>query len=167
MFHQVGISLRFHIWCTDTHTSNITYSEIIFVALFTHRVMRNRHIVNWGLSGSTLHFHIIKKNGKNFEEKLLDVNMWSDFFSTDWWKYIYCSSSATMFMRASHNIMNTPTLRVLLEILCILWVSEENYFLAVSTVYVNSFSRKTYQIFIIWSKSSPSASCNCIISVKV
>jgi len=70
-------------------------------------------------------------------------------------------------MRASHNIMNTPTQRVLLEIFSILWVSEENYFFAVSTVYVNHFSRNKYQIFIILSKSSPSTSCKYVISRTV
>jgi len=31
----------------------------MFVALFTQNVMRNHHIVIWGLSGSTIYFHII------------------------------------------------------------------------------------------------------------
>ena len=70
-------------------------------------------------------------------------------------------------MRTRHDFMNTPTLRVLLVILCKHWVAEENNFHAVSAVYVNSFSRNKYQIFIILSNSSPSATCKYSISVKV
>jgi len=46
-----------HSW--GEKSISITYSEYVFVALAIQHVMRMRHIVICGLSGSTKLFHII------------------------------------------------------------------------------------------------------------
>jgi len=45
--------------CCSGKTISITYSESVFVALGIQRRMHMRHIVIYGLPGSTVFFHII------------------------------------------------------------------------------------------------------------
>jgi hypothetical protein len=45
--------------CFSGKARSITYSECVFVALVTQHAVRMRHTVIFGLSGSTIFFHII------------------------------------------------------------------------------------------------------------
>jgi hypothetical protein len=50
---------------------SITYSENMFLALVFQDAMRMRHVLTWGLSGSTIFFHVFAKL-KNVRERLLN-----------------------------------------------------------------------------------------------
>jgi hypothetical protein len=45
--------------CCRGKAIGITYSEYVFIASGVQHAMRMRHIVIYGLSGSTIFFHII------------------------------------------------------------------------------------------------------------
>jgi hypothetical protein len=45
--------------CFSGKARSITYSKCVFIPLVTQHVMRMHHIVIFGLSGSTIFFHII------------------------------------------------------------------------------------------------------------
>ena len=51
--------LRFCNHCCRGRAINITHSECVFIALSIQHAMRVRHIVIFGVSGSTVFFHII------------------------------------------------------------------------------------------------------------
>jgi len=62
----------------------ITYCECVFVALVIQHPKRMRHNVIRGLSGSTISFHILSKNGAIFvrEKNLLNIKIGILIFST-------------------------------------------------------------------------------------
>jgi hypothetical protein len=61
MYVQLFIEARWCNHCYSIKTKSITYSECMFVALGTQRQMRVRHIVIYGLSSSTMFFHILSQ----------------------------------------------------------------------------------------------------------
>jgi len=58
--HTYNVKMR-HVRATNVAVENqsVTYHKRVFVALNTQRQMRIPHIVNCGLSGSTVFFYII------------------------------------------------------------------------------------------------------------
>ena len=59
MYVQPNIEALWCHHCCSVKAVSITYSDCAFRALGIHREMYMRHIVIYGLSGSTLFFHVI------------------------------------------------------------------------------------------------------------
>jgi len=63
-------------------TISIAYGESVFVALVIQHAMRMRHIVVYGLHGSTAFFHIISQRARLSgvgEGSVIDNKMYFDF----------------------------------------------------------------------------------------
>jgi hypothetical protein len=59
MYVERNNEARLHNHCCYSKAISMTYSECLFIALDFQHVMLTRRIVNCGLSGSTIFFHII------------------------------------------------------------------------------------------------------------
>ena len=68
LYVERNIEARSCNHCCSGEAINITYTQCVFVALVIQDEMRMRNVL-FGLSGSTIFFHINKKNCMVFEKK--------------------------------------------------------------------------------------------------